>query len=50
MEIMGSTVKPEVTAEELGRAQNRWHAFTKLLLWGTISVIAIVVFLALVTL
>ena len=50
MEIMGNTAKPEITAEELNRAQNRWHAFTKLLLWGTIGVIGIVIFLALVTL
>lgn len=49
-EIMASTVKPEVTKEELAKAQNCWHGFTKLMTWGTIATIGIVIFLALVTL
>lgn len=47
---MGTAKKPEVTKEEIAHAQEGWVNFTKFLLWGTITTIGIVVFLALVAL
>lgn len=47
---MATTKKPDVTKEEIAHAKEGWINFTKFLLWGTITTIGIVVFLALVTL
>lgn len=47
---MEHATKPDVTAEEIAKAQNRWVKFTKLLTWGTVGCIGAMIFLALVTL
>lgn len=43
---MGNTEKPEVTVEEVQKAENLWVGFTYLLKYGTIATIGGLVLLA----
>lgn len=44
---MANVHKPEVSAEDINKAKNLWHGFTKMITWSTVSIIACLALMAL---